>query len=82
MQHFNRHRATCALALGIVIAPFVCDCFNQDHHPIVVNPPAQYVLVDFAKHADEPPRAPGAPLIAVTTTAVASPRKPLLTDRE
>jgi hypothetical protein len=72
MQHFNRHRATCALALGIIIAPFMCDCFNENHHPIVINPPAHYLLVDFAKHADEPPHTPAAPLIGKTTVAMAS----------
>jgi hypothetical protein len=73
MLQFNRHRAKCAaLALGLVIAPHLCDCFNQEQNPIDINPPARYVLVDFAKHADEPARAPGAPLIAETTTVTAS----------
>jgi hypothetical protein len=72
MQEFNRHRATCALALGIVIARFMCDCFNLVHHTIDINPPAHYLLVNFEKHADEPPRTPDAPLVVETTTALAS----------
>jgi hypothetical protein len=68
----SNHRATCALALGLVFAPFMCDCFEVVHHPLDHPVSVAYIVAPFAYHADEPVRAPGTSLLPEPTVAMAS----------